>query len=164
MRHTAYVAIRWWRCWNRRRCIKANELTCKAPVLFARRKSTVVLRMVNRTNYHLVKEYLRYLTDVQQLDSKSIGRYWFYLRYLLLWADELPISALSNHRPTFPTYLASARRDEKDQPLAPTTMKKIVQTAKRFLTWLKLTYPREYRNLSSAWIGQHIHWMKSLKH
>ena len=108
--------------------------------------------MVNRTNYHLVKEYLRYLNDVQQLDSKSIGRYWFYLKYLLLWADELPFAALSNHRPTFPTFLAAARLDEKDQPLAPTTLKKIVQTAKRFLTWLKLTYPREYRALSPAWI------------
>ncbi len=108
--------------------------------------------MVNRTNYHLVKEYLKYLTDVQQLDSKSIGRYWFYLRYLLLWADESPFAVLSNQRPTFPTYLASARLDENGQPLAPTTLKKVVQTVKRFLTWLKLTYPREYRDLSSAWI------------
>jgi len=31
-------------------------------------------------------------------------------------------------------------------------LKKVIQTVKRFFTWLKLTYPREYRNLTPAWI------------
>jgi len=36
--------------------------------------------------------------------------------------------------------------------LAPATLKKIFQTAKRFLLWAKMTYPREFRDLPMAWI------------
>ena len=36
--------------------------------------------------------------------------------------------------------------------MAPTTLKKIIQTTKRFFTWLKTTYPREFRDMPAAWI------------
>ena len=36
--------------------------------------------------------------------------------------------------------------------LSPATSKKIVQTVRRFLTWLKMTYPHEFREVSVAWI------------
>ena len=45
--------------------------------------------MVNRRNYRLVQEYLAYQSEVAQLDPRSVDRYWFYLKYLLLWADEI---------------------------------------------------------------------------
>jgi len=108
--------------------------------------------MINRTNYLIAKEYLKYLDDVHQLDRRSIERYWFYLKYLLLWADETLLSEVAAIRPTFATFLSTTRRDGDEGTLAPTTLKKVVQTVKRFFTWVKLTYPREYRNLSTAWI------------
>ena len=45
--------------------------------------------MVNRRNYRLAQEYLAYQSEVAQLDPRSVERYWFYLKYLLLWADEV---------------------------------------------------------------------------
>ena len=42
--------------------------------------------------------------------------------------------------------------DGEQGKLAPATLKKIVQTIKRFFTWLKLAYVREYRDLALSWI------------
>lgn len=108
--------------------------------------------MVNRQNYHLTKEYLAYLAEVSQLDPRSVERYWFYLKYLLLWADEVLLGKVTNLRPTFSSFPATIRLDGEQGMLSPSTLKKIIQTVKRFLTWLKMTYPREFRDMSVAWI------------
>ena len=108
--------------------------------------------MVNRHNYHLTREYLAYLDGVCQLDVRSRERYWCYLKYLLIWADETSFEHVMEHRPTFPSFLATVRLDGGQGKLAPATLKKIIQTIKRFFTWLKLAYVREYRDLSLAWI------------
>jgi len=108
--------------------------------------------MVNRHNYLLTKEYLAYLDGVCQLDVRSRERYWCYLKYLLIWADETSFERMVELRPTFPSFLATVRLDGEQGKLAPSTLKKIIQTVKRFFTWLKLAYVREYRDLSLAWI------------
>ena len=108
--------------------------------------------IVNRHNYHLPREYLEYLDGVCQLDVCSRERYWCYLKYLLIWADETSFVRVMELRPTFPSYLATARLDGEQGKLAPSTLKKIVQTIKRFFTWLKLAYVREYRDLALSWI------------
>ena len=108
--------------------------------------------MVNRTNYLRVKAYLNYLSQVAQLKANSSDRYRFYLRHLLLWADEAPFSKAPGIRPTFPSHLASLRSHGGTDPLAPSTLKKIVNTAKRFFHWAKATYPREFRGFPNSWI------------
>ena len=108
--------------------------------------------MVDRRNYLLVKEYLDYLTEVFQLDARSVDRYWFYLKYLLLWADAILLGEVMSVRPTFASFLATSRLDGTRDPLSSTTLKKIIQLAKRFLTWAKMTYPREFRAMPVAWI------------
>ena len=108
--------------------------------------------MVNRNNYLVAKVYLEYLDSVQQLDARSIGRYWFYLKYLLIWADESLLSTAADIRPTFAVYLTTTRLDGENGQLAPATLKKVIQTVKRFFQWLKMNYPSEYRKLPPAWI------------
>ena len=108
--------------------------------------------MVNRNNYRVAKEYLQYMDGVLQLDARSIGRYWFYLKYLLIWADESLLSTAADIRPTFAEYLGTTRLDGENGQLAPSTSKKVIQTVKRFFLWLKMTHPREYRDLSPTWI------------
>jgi integrase len=115
-------------------------------------QSLEVLDMVNRINYKLAKEYLKYLDEVAQLDRGSIQRYWFYLKPLLIWADESAFNDVSSIRPTFSSHLANARLDGEAGTLAPATLKKIIQTTKRFFTWLKLNYPHEFRGLPQSWI------------
>ncbi len=108
--------------------------------------------MVNRQNYRLVKEYLAYQSEISQLDARSVERYWFYLKYLLLWADAVLLGRIANVRPTFSTFLATIRLDGESGSLSSATLKKIIQTVKRFMTWLKMTYPREFREMPVAWI------------
>jgi site-specific recombinase XerC len=108
--------------------------------------------LVNRHNYLLVTEYLDYLRDVSQLNPLSIERYKFYLKHLLVWADEAAFSRVAEIRPSFATHLTSARLDGGSGTLAPATLKKVIQTVKRFFVWLKMTYPREYRELPATWI------------
>lgn len=108
--------------------------------------------MVNRGNYHLIQAYLDHLRAVKQLNDSTVGRYRCYLRHLLLWADDTSFNQISGVRPTFPDFLANGNADHPADPLAPMTLKKIVQTTKRFLTWSKLNHPRDFRNVSGAWI------------
>ena len=108
--------------------------------------------MVNRDNYLLARAYLDYLREVRQLSNLSIGRYWSYLKHLLLWADEAPFSRASTIRPSFPTYLASARLDGKGHTFAPATLKKIIWATKRFFTWVLTFYPRKFKKFPRLWI------------
>lgn len=107
--------------------------------------------MVNRHNYLLARECLAYLDGVCQLDVRSRERYWCYLKYRLLWADETSLCA-GNRAPPFPSFSATVRLDGEQGKLAPSTLTKIIQTVKRFFTWLMLAYVREYRDLSLVWI------------
>jgi integrase len=110
--------------------------------------------MVNRRNYHLVKEFLGHQQDTRQLDARSTTRYWFYLKFLLLWADGVLFSELASTRPAFAVYLSTTRLEGREGSLDTTTLKKIIQTVKRFLTWLKMKYPQEFRELASDWIEE----------
>ena len=108
--------------------------------------------MVNRRNYRWIKEHLKYLEEVKQLDSRSIGRYWSYLRHLLLWAGDVLFSRIVNVRPTFPTYLKNVRAYGDGDFLAPASLKKVINTSKRFFIWAKMAYPSEFRLVTKAWI------------
>jgi integrase len=63
-------------------------------------------------------------------------------------------------RPAFATYLTTARQPgflptltlKTPTVLAPLTVKKIFQTAKRFFTWARTTYPRDFRSVPMSWI------------
>lgn len=107
--------------------------------------------MVNRRNYQRVCEYLDYLAQVSQLDPRSVERYRFYLRHLLLWADEVLLGEAASIRPGFPHFLSAVRAGDTDS-LAPSTLKKIVQTVRRFFVWAKMNYAAEFREVTSAWL------------
>jgi site-specific recombinase XerD len=103
--------------------------------------------MVNRNNYLQAKSYLHYVSQMKQRKDNSVSRYWSCLRHLLLWADATPLSHVAGIEPAFASYLG-----QQSKPLAPAAAKKIIQTVKRFLTWVKLNYPQDYRRLPAAWI------------
>lgn len=106
--------------------------------------------MVNRQNYLWVRAYLSYLAEHRQMDPKSVIRYRFYLRHLLLWAMEHPLSDATSIQPTFGMYLAAVENDGR--PLAKETLKKIVATTQRLFRWLRSTYIGEFRKIPESWI------------
>lgn len=123
-----------------------------APVQFAPVQSIEVRKLVERQNYHWVKEFLVYVRDVTQLDPDSLDRYWAYLKHLLLWADDVLFGKVMDKRPPFAMFLTTERERRGLPTLAPASLKKIFQTAKRFFLWAKATYPREFQAMPIAWI------------
>jgi integrase len=100
----------------------------------------------------LAKNFLAYLRDVTQVNPISAQRYWAYLKHLLLWADQVPLSQSVEIRPAFAAYLTVRQQQVQAMALAPMTVKKIFQTAKRFFTWARTTYPRDFRTVPASWI------------
>jgi integrase len=86
------------------------------------------------------------------LSDSSVRRYWFYLRHLLLWADEVLFSDAPAIRPVFATYLASVESQDNSIPLAPETVRKIVNASKRFFVWAKMECFSQFRSVSKSWI------------
>ena len=108
--------------------------------------------VIHRNNYLLVRRYLQDLGEVYQLSGSSLGRYRFYLRHLMLWAGETPFQQAAKLRPTFPSYVNNLSGRNGDMPLASVTQKKIIEVGKRFFTWGKQNYPKEFGSLTTAWL------------
>jgi integrase len=108
--------------------------------------------VIRRSNYLLVRRYLQDLGEVYQLSISSLGRYRFYLRHLLHWTGESPFQQASKLRPTFPSYVSSLPGRNGETPLALVTQKKIIELGKRFFTWGKQNYPKEFGSLTTAWL------------
>jgi len=108
--------------------------------------------VIRRSNYLLVRRYLQDLGEVYQLSGSSIGRYRFYLRHLLLWSGETPFQQAAKLRPTFPSYVSNLPGRNAEVPLASVSQKKIIEVGKRFFTWGKQNYPKEFGSLTTAWL------------
>ena len=110
--------------------------------------------MINRGNFHLVKEYLQYHTEVLLRDPETINRKRLWLRHLLRWADEHLLSEAPHIRPVFPRYLATGKRADKSaSPLTAIGVERGCQEARAFFNWARVTYPRQYPAITPAWIG-----------
>lgn len=108
--------------------------------------------MINRNNYLHVQEHLEYLGDVQQLSSVSLSRYKFYLRHLLIWADEKPLAKGHTIKPAFPAYVTTLAGKNGQGNMSFSSQKKIIESSKRFYLWARDTYARAYGAIPLSWI------------
>lgn len=108
-------------------------------------------KLVNRDNYLLVKDYLYSLSEERQLSPVSIERYRFYLRHLLLWANEIPFTQAHAIKPSLSVYLDEIKT-VRGKPIAGETRKKIMEIARKFFEWCKMEQAHIFRNLPSTWI------------
>jgi len=108
--------------------------------------------MIARENYCRVKEHLQYLEEVLQVKPASAERYWFYLRLLLLWLDDQPLSTAETIRPTFPVFLSQLTGKNGTEPIALEGQKTILECARRFFRWAKQEYSKELNRISPSWI------------
>ena len=108
---------------------------------------------VNRTNYKHVAEYLDYVQACGTCGLESIARYRFYLKHLLLWAGEVPLSDACSIRQPFPEYAAQIPSPKQAGTyLAAESQKKLVGLARRFFEWAKSAYGTHYRSITPLWI------------
>ena len=112
--------------------------------------------MINRGNWQLVREYLKYRDEVDQLSSKSIRLEETWLRHLLEWANDKPFEQAPKIRPTFPEYVLSARLDGIQEQLSNIYIRKVIGSSKRFFEWLT-KHSKGYRHIIGA------DWLDTLK-
>lgn len=110
-------------------------------------------KLVNRDNYLLIKDYLASLSEARQLSPASIERYRFYLRHLLLWANEIPLTQAHTIKPTLFVYLDEIET-APGKSLAGETSKKIVELARKFFEWCKMERATAFRSLPTSWINK----------
>ncbi len=108
--------------------------------------------MVNRKNYKLVREFLRFKKEINQLSQGSIHRYRSALHHFLIWLDETLLESCTKKYPAFPAYLQKNRLDGGSENLSHVTQKKTLQIVKQFLNWVKITYPQRFHKISLVWI------------
>ena len=106
--------------------------------------------MINRDNYQLSQEFLNYLHDIMRTKQVSVDRYRFYLRHVLIWLDATWAGDASSQVPTFYDYMTAIQAKRQ---LAPQTVSKILQVARRFFLWCKTRQPTRFKRLARDWIN-----------
>ena len=101
--------------------------------------------LVRRENYLIVQEYLEYLLNVKNRNSKSVERYRFWLRWLLLWTMEQPLEKADRIKPPFSQYISTLN-------LAPESQKKVMETVRTFFRWAKMYHDRRFAALPAYWV------------
>ncbi len=106
-------------------------------------------KTIDRKNYLLTREFLTQLT--KRVSKKSVERYRFHLRHLLLWAMDNHLSKAKKIEPDFASYVANII-PPLGGTLARESQKKIFILAHRFFEWAKMNYPKEFNGIDSTWI------------
>jgi site-specific recombinase XerD len=101
--------------------------------------------LVYRSNFLLLQEYSDYLLNVKSKNPKSVDRYGFWLRHLLLWAMDRPFETADTIKPPFVQAVNALK-------LAAESKKKIVETARSFFKWAKLYHEQQFAGLPAYWI------------
>ncbi|MBN1182212.1 MAG: tyrosine-type recombinase/integrase [Bacteroidales bacterium] len=93
--------------------------------------------MINRGNWQLVKDYLKYREIYDQLSLKSLRLEKTWLHYLLEWADEKPFRDAPKIIPVFPEYVRN-QESYKGSSFSREYQRKVISCAKSFFLWLTL--------------------------
>ncbi|MCD4751631.1 MAG: hypothetical protein K8R40_01030 [Anaerolineaceae bacterium] len=110
--------------------------------------------MINRKNWKLNKEFLRYRKEVDQVNENSLATEETHLRYLLKWADSNPFYKSPDIRPTFPEYIKTKASEGHGKPFSEVYVKKVLATSRNFFTWVSES-KQGYRGL--------LPWIKTVK-
>lgn len=107
--------------------------------------------MINRANWKLIRSFLKYRLEVDQLSRSSLRLEESWLRHLLEWADIKSFEVAPKIRPSFPEYAITARLDGRELFLSPVYVKKVIRAAYRFFEWL-ITHRKGYSAITHSWL------------
>lgn len=105
--------------------------------------------MINRKNYLLVKKYLDWKKG--SVTEQSVSRIRFYLRHLLLWADDISLGQLEIvNKDSFQGYLSTIKTNKGN--MSQESIKKILDYSRDFYRWAKDSNPRDFQAIKPNWI------------
>lgn len=109
-------------------------------------------KLIDRRNHHLVMEFLAYEQRLRQLSPESVRRYESYMKHLLLWAMDVPLSKAHTVEPSLISYLSSKVSVKSGNDLSRESWRKILGLSTRFFIWERNEYPKEFAELTQHWI------------
>jgi len=104
--------------------------------------------MINRNNWKLMNEYLKYRADIDQVSWKTIKLEETWLKHTLEWLDSIPIEQSSKIRPVFSEYILSKSTPRYSSEY----LRKLVGAHRRFMEWLSIHIPGYRHKISPAWL------------
>jgi site-specific recombinase XerD len=104
-----------------------------------------VKALINRRNWTVTREYLRYCSEVRQCCDGSVRLYRQGLDLLLGWARDVPLGACADLRPVFPRHLV-------ERKLSVSYQQKVCAISRAFYGWARAKWPRKYRGASPEWV------------
>ncbi len=108
--------------------------------------------MRNRSNWLVVREYLLFRKEVDQISQSSLLIEESRFRHLLEWAGSKSFDQSPMIRPTLPEYILSARRDDPVKELSPVYVRKLIRTAHNFFRWLSNHKEGYSKFINQAWL------------
>jgi integrase len=104
--------------------------------------------MINRGNWRLVQQYLKYRKEIDQVSLKTLRLEETWLDHTLIWLDEKSIEFAPKVRPVFSDYIISRDRAK----YATEYLRKLVSAHKRFMEWVSINKAGYRHKLSPAWL------------
>jgi hypothetical protein len=79
--------------------------------------------------------------------------FWLWLRHLLIWADDRPLTKAAGIRPVYPRHLVTAKSGAKgNKSLATIGVTRCCQEARSFFHRARQTDQRQYRDVTAVWV------------
>lgn len=104
--------------------------------------------MINRNNWRLKNEYLKYRAEIDQVSIKTIKLEETWLRHTLVWLGEKSVEKAPKIRPVFSEYLLSSDGSNYSSEY----LRKLVSANKRFMEWLSIHKAGYRHKLSPSWL------------
>jgi integrase len=104
--------------------------------------------MINRNNWRMVNEYLKFRTEIDQVCDRTVKLEESWLRHTLYWLGEKSIDQAPRIRPSFSEYILSGEGSE----FSSNYLRKLVGSNKRFMEWVSIHKPGYRQKLTLAWL------------
>lgn len=104
--------------------------------------------MINRNNWRLKNEYLKYRAEIDQVCSKTVRLEETWLQHTLLWLGEKSIDQAPKIRPIFSEYLLSSDGLNYSSEY----LRKLVSANKRSMEWISINKGGYRYKLAPAWL------------
>ncbi|PKN96987.1 MAG: hypothetical protein CVU42_17645 [Chloroflexi bacterium HGW-Chloroflexi-4] len=104
--------------------------------------------MINRNNWRLVKDYIKYRAEIDQVSAKTLRLEETWLEHTLNWLGEKSIDQAPRIRPVFSDFVLS----ESENKYSSEYLRKLVSAHRRFMEWVSINKEGYRHKITPAWL------------
>ena len=102
--------------------------------------------MINRNNWRLVKDYIKYRAEIDQVSVKTLRLEVTWLDHTLNWLGEKSIDQAPRIRPVFSDFVLSESEYSSEY------LRKLVSAHRRFMEWVSINKEGYRHKITPAWL------------